>query len=201
MSCNRCGCSSPNRCNHCSPKCRRRCSPKRCSPVRCCPRKRRSPRRCSPDRCSPQRFCIVGRDFIWSYKNTSQASTSAFQDILFDVNGPTNGWVHIPGTAPFIAPVNGTYEVAYSVNLQATTNQGGSVRVAVNGSEVVGSAITQTIIGPTPGFLEFENSIIVTLAQNQSLTIQFAGNVFVNNPLPILNETPISASLVITRIA
>jgi hypothetical protein len=153
----------------------------------------------------PEGPSLTNTNYLWAVKTDTQAVGTALtaETILFTATPQLNGWTYNASTGEFTCTTSGKYMVSYTVEMEAT---GGS-RVAttmatLNGQEILGSAITQ-------GFQSssltqaWTNFFIVYVTASDIFSLKFSGSstfVFIQSEPSIIGETPVSASLTITRI-
>ena len=82
-------------------------------------------------------------------------------------------------------------------------SRAGSVRGLINSTEIIGSAVTQNFQSTSINQV-FVNFFIMSISEGDTFSLQFAGNtadkVFIETAEAIDGETPITSSLIITRI-
>lgn len=149
---------------------------------------------------------LTNTNYLWAVKTNTQLLTTALtsETILFTSTPQLNGWTYNAATGEFTCTTSGKYMVSYTVEMAAT---GGS-RVAttmatLNGQEILGSAITQ-------GFQSssltqaWTNFFVLEAAASDIFCLKFSGSstfVRIQSEPSIIGETPVTASLTITRIA
>jgi len=154
----------------------------------------------------PEGHSLTNTNYLWAVKTDTQPLTTALtaETILFTATPEINGWTYNAITGEFTCTTSGKYMVSYTVEMEAT---GGS-RVAttmatLNGQEILGSAITQ-------GFQSssltqaWTNFFVLEAAAGDIFSLKFSGSstfVRIHSETPIIGETPVTASLTITRIA
>ena len=154
----------------------------------------------------PKGHSLTNTNYLWAVKTNTQPLTTALtaETILFTATPQLNGWTYNAATGEFTCTTSGKYMVSYTVEMEAT---GGS-RVAttmgtLNGQEILGSAITQ-------GFQSssltqaWTNFFVLEGAASDIFSLKFSGSstfVRIQSEPSIIGETPITASLTITRIA
>jgi len=160
----------------------------------------------SPGPRGPEGHSLTNTNYLWAVKTNTQPLTTALtaETILFTATPEINGWTYNSTTGEFTCTTSGKYMVSYTVEMAAT---GGS-RVAttmgtLNGQEILGSAITQ-------GFQSssltqaWTNFFVLEAAASDIFCLKFSGSstfVRIQSETPIIGETPVTASLTITRIA
>ena len=149
---------------------------------------------------------LTNTNYLWAVKTDTQPLSKALtaETILFTSIPEINGWTYNSTTGELTCTMSGKYMVSYTVEMEAT---GGS-RVAttmstLNGQEILGSAITQ-------GFQSssltqaWTNFFVLQTAASDIFCLKFSGSstfVRIHSETPIIGETPVTASLTITRIA
>ncbi len=149
---------------------------------------------------------LTNTNYLWAVKTDTQPLSTALtaETILFTATPQLNGWTYNAITGEFTCTTSGKYMVSYTVEMEAT---GGS-RVAttmatLNGQEILGSAITQ-------GFQSssltqaWTNFFVLEAAASDIFCLKFSGSstfVRIQSEPSIIGETPVTASLTITRIA
>jgi len=160
----------------------------------------------SPGPRGPEGHSLTYTNYLWAVKTDTQPLATALtaERILFTSTPQLNGWTYNSTTGEFTCTTSGKYMVSYTVEMEAT---GGS-RVAttmatLNGQEILGSAITQ-------GFQSssltqaWTNFFVLEAAASDIFCLKFSGSstfVRIQSETPIIGETPVTASLTITRIA
>jgi hypothetical protein len=122
--------------------------------------------------------------------------------VVFNVSPQLVGFTYNPITGAFTCVDAGKYLVSYSVNiLAAINNQSASVIGTINNIEIVGSAATHVaVLDPNQLWANF---FIVDLLAADVFSLQFTGSslsVLISASAQLAGETPISASITITRI-
>ena len=158
----------------------------------------------------PDGSSITGGNYTWAYLTNVQLVSAAatFDTIIFNNIPQLSGWTYNGVTGKFTAAVTGTFIVDYTV-LGSDSGVGVSymsVRGFLGiGIQVFGSAITLDLQSSSSVVL-FDNSFIMNITAGDTFELQFAGStntVEVNNAsIPaVAGESPVFASLIITRIA
>ena len=116
-----------------------------------------------------------------------------------------NGWTYNIVTGGFTCVQTGVYRVAYTVVMSAVGRaRVGSVRAVVNGVELIGTATTENIQSASINQI-WNNIFIMNVTSGDIFALQFAGNsngnVSIDFKPAIAGETPISSTIVITRIS
>jgi hypothetical protein len=153
----------------------------------------------------PRGPSLTNTNYLWAIKTDTQVLTTALipEPILFTATPELNGWTYNATTGEFTCTTSGKYLVSYTVEMEAT---GGS-RVAttmatLNSQEILGSAITQ-------GFQSssltqaWTNFFILDATVADIFCLKFSGSstfVRIQSEPSIIGETPVSASMAITRI-
>ena len=144
-------------------------------------------------------------DYTWAYKTDGQTATTpaGFSNILFTQTPQLVDWTYNIITGLFTALTTGVYIIDYTVLGHDAGASRMSVRGAVNGAEVVGSAVTLALQSASSDVM-FDNSFLISINAADTFALQFAGTstaVEIGTlAAPVAGETPISASLVVTRI-
>ena len=144
-------------------------------------------------------------DYTWAYKTDGQIAITpaGFSNILFTQTPQLVDWTYNIITGLFTALTTGVYVVDYTVLGHDAGASLMSVRAAVNGAEVVGSAVTLALQSASSDVM-YDNSFLISINAADTFALQFAGTstaVEIGTlAAPVAGETPISASLVVTRI-
>ena len=143
---------------------------------------------------------VTSNNYVWGVKSNTQAGTTAFSNIIYTSTPEINGWTYNT-TGNFTCTQSGKYTVSYMALINGTTGSThvGSVRAAINGSELIGSVMTQPFINNS----DSSNTFILTIAAGQTLSIQFAGSSGTESLYTtpaFAGETSISSTIKITRL-
>ena len=148
---------------------------------------------------------ITNANYTWAIKTDTQTISSAntFENIIFTATPTINGWIYISGV--FTCNQTGLYLVSYTVEMSSTGGSRiASVRGAINGTEIIGSATTENFQSSSINQI-WTNFFIMSIVSGQTFNLQFAGSTTgdetINFTSAIAGETPISASMTITRIS
>lgn len=148
---------------------------------------------------------LTNSNYNWYFKTNSQTVTeNTFSNIIFTTSGLTDGWSYNPANGEFTCNQAGIYLISYYVYFLATGGSRiASVRGTIDGSEIIGSAVTQNMQSSSISQVS-SNSFIAFIDLSSKFTLQATCNkdntVFINNAGQIAGETPISASITFTRI-
>jgi hypothetical protein len=154
----------------------------------------------------PMGSAVTNNNYVWGFKTDTQIVVGAntFETIKFTNLPELNGWTYNSTTGNFTCNQSGKYLVSYIVIMSATGgSRVGTTRGVINGNEIIGSANTQNFQSTSIN-QEWTNSFIMNVTSGQTFTLQVAGssagNETINFTSPIASETPISSSIIITRI-
>lgn len=152
----------------------------------------------------PPGLSVTG-NYIHAYKLDTQLASDTFKNILFTNQPITSGWSYNSATGQFVCNQSGIYLVQYVVIMSSRGgSRSASVRGVVNNNEIVGSAITQNLQSSSINQV-WTNFFIMSISNNEDFVLQFVSNsdenVIINFTPSITEETPVSASIVITRIS
>jgi hypothetical protein len=148
---------------------------------------------------------LTNTNYLWAIKTDTQGLATALtpEPILFTATPQLNGWTYNAITGELTCTTSGKYLVSYTVEMEAT---GGS-RVAttmatLNSQEILGSAITQAfqLSSLTQAWTNF---FILEATVSDIFCLKFSGSstfVSIQSEPSIIGETPVSASMAITRI-
>ena len=145
----------------------------------------------------------VTNNYVWAIKTDTQTVVIAntFANIIFTATPQINGWIYAGGT--FTCIQTGIYRIVYTVIMSSIgESRIASVRGTLGGIEINGSAVTKNFQSPNQIWTNF---FLANITLGQIFSLQFAGssigNETINFTPAIAGETPISASVTITRIA
>ncbi len=146
---------------------------------------------------------ITNNNYLFAYKTNTQTATTSFQNILFNNTPQIDGW-SLGSSGSFVCNQTGKYSVNYTVIMSSTGgSRSASVFGANNGIEIIGSAETQNFQSSANNQL-WSNRFIMNIESGHLFSLEFAGSTAgfetISPATAVSNETPISASLVITRI-
>ncbi len=112
-----------------------------------------------------------------------------------------SNWTYLNGI--FTSTKSGKYLVTYTVSVQAI---GGSsvvsVKCQLGGSEVIGSTITENLQSSSITQL-FTNYMIINVTAGQTFSVECVSSTTkasVQSEIPVLDEMPISASVIIVSL-
>jgi hypothetical protein len=148
---------------------------------------------------------VTSIDYTWAIKTGNQSVTrsNTFQNIIFTSTPELNGWTYNSVTGNFTCNTSGKYSISYGVYMAATGgSRVGSVMGTKNDVEIIGSATTQDFQSSSITQV-WVNFFIMNLNAFDVFALKFTGtstSVTVKTPSAISGETPVSASLTITRI-
>ena len=149
---------------------------------------------------------ITDSNYFWAVKTNTQTVVGAdtFQNILYTNPVIINGWVYNTINGEFTCNQTGLYRVAYTVVMSATGGARiGSVRAIINGVELIGTATTENIQSSSINQI-WNNIFMMNINSRDIFALQFAGNsdgnIVIDFTPAIAGETPISTTIVITRI-
>ena len=155
----------------------------------------------------PPGTSVTDQNYTWGIKTNTQTVVGAntFQNIIYTNPVIINGWTYNIGTGDFTCNQTGLYRVAYTVVMSAVGGaRVGSVRAVINGIEIIGTATTENIQSSSINQI-WNNIFIMNVTSGDIFSLQFAGNsdgnVTIDFTPAIAGETPISATIVITRIS
>ena len=147
---------------------------------------------------------ITNNNFVWAIKTDQQFAIleDIFINILYTSNPEITGWTYNNGI--FTCNQTGKYTVSYSVTMSSIgSSKTASIRGVINSTEIIGSAVTQNFQSTSINQV-FVNFFIMSISEGDTFSLQFAGNtadkVFIETAEAIDGETPITSSLIITRI-
>ncbi|MDD4938246.1 MAG: hypothetical protein PHX34_04520 [Candidatus Shapirobacteria bacterium] len=147
---------------------------------------------------------ITNNNFAWAIKKDSQIFTgSVFNTILFTSVPELDGWIYASGM--FTCNQSGKYIVSYTVIMTSTGgSRVASVRGNIDGTEIIGSAITEKFQSSSINQI-WTNFFIMTINAGQKFKLEFAGSSSgdekIDTTSSVSGETPVSSSIVITRIS
>jgi hypothetical protein len=149
---------------------------------------------------------VTNQNYTWGIKTNTQpvVGVNTFQNIIYTNPVIIDGWVYNIITGEFTCNQTGIYTVAYTVVMSAVGGARiGSVRSIINGVELIGTATTEDIQSSSINQI-WNNIFIMNITSGDIFALQFAGNsdgnVIIDFTPAIAGETPISATIVITRI-
>ncbi|MDR3646010.1 MAG: hypothetical protein P4L22_00530, partial [Candidatus Babeliales bacterium] len=127
----------------------------------------------------------MGEDTLFAYSNVSQTTTTAntFQTITFNnlLGNDNNIWTNVGNnTLQYKAPETGKFFITYSaeagiLNAASATSINIAIRLLKNGTELPSQTNTQLNVPINGNGIQLlTNSGIVTLAQNDTIQLQYA---------------------------
>lgn len=144
-------------------------------------------------------------DYAFAFDTLTQTviTTNVFQGLTFNTNVQLDGWTHSASTPNFICATSGLYRVHYTAVAQVVAGapQTASLRLIVNGFEVMGS-VTGATITTNNGTLAIAHEALFPVTAGDTLQLQLAGtstNIRIT-PAPGTGVTRPSATLVIERV-
>jgi len=153
----------------------------------------------------PRGPSLTNTNYLWAIKTDTQALATALipEPILFTATPEINGWTYNAATGEFTCTTSGKYLVSYTVEMEAT---GGS-RVAttmatLNSQEILGSAITQAFQSSSLT-QAWTNFFVLQATASDIFCLKFSASstfVRIQSETSIIGETPVTASMAITRI-
>ena len=154
----------------------------------------------------PPGTSITNQNYTWCVKTNTQTVVGAdtFQNILYTIPVIIDGWTYNIVNGEFTCNQTGIYIVAYTVVMSAVGRaRVGSVRAVINGLELIGTATTENIQSSSINQI-WNNIFMMNITSGDIFALQFAGNsdgnVTIDFTPAIAGETPISATIVISRI-
>jgi len=155
----------------------------------------------------PPGSSVTAQNYIWAVKTNTQTvvGTNTFQNIIYTIPVIIDGWTYNIGTGNLTCNQTGLYKVAYTVVMSATGGaRVASVRAIINGSELLGTATTENIQSSSINQI-WNNIFIMSIVSGDIFALQFAGNsngnIVIDFTPAIAGETPISSTIVISRIS
>ena len=155
----------------------------------------------------PPGSSVTAQNYIWAVKTNTRAvvGTNTFQNIIYTIPVIIDGWTYNIGTGNLTCNQTGLYKVAYTVVMSATGGaRVASVRAIINGSELLGTATTENIQSSSINQI-WNNIFIMSIVSGDIFALQFAGNsngnIVIDFTPAIAGETPISSTIVISRIS
>ncbi len=129
-------------------------------------------------------------NYVYAYTSNGSQSPGG-GGIVFQFNGPINGWTHSLATSTFTCGQTGLYMVSYSVQSYNVTVTSIRAAISLNGSEVAGS---QNFGGAGAGAaIPYAKSVIVNVNKGDVITLTYNGTASTFNSYPI-------ASIAIVRV-
>ncbi len=153
----------------------------------------------------PSGSSITNNNYTWAFKNNTQKATTSFSNILFTNTPEISGWVYDNILGHFQCNQSGKYIINYTASVSAIGgSRSASIRGAINNIEVIGSACSENLQSTSIN-QTLTNFFILNISNSQLFSLQFVGNSTNNESLDLITaiagETPISCSMIITRIS
>ena len=126
-------------------------------------------------------------NFAFAYDTTTQYfnGLNSFANITFNSNGLLSGWAHSAGTGTFTCEQTGIYLVEYHVQPAVGANSVNgdvmTVRAALNGSEISGSAAAHTVYYVPDTQPEITKTFIASIPSGSTLSFQVSDSTTSNS--------------------